>query len=501
MSKYTQKIVSYLSDTDPIINLGDNLINNVSISNIYTAASKSHNDRDNNSITTKSSKTFKKIHSSDEFPLMYIFFKKLYECKLLDDITPFPPDVSDLHTFIQWYRENSNAIKYDAIHMLMDNIDNTNPDDSQELVTLYTLIYKTEKPRTLLHDAIYKNSFVTVDIQFDLEISDLSYTEYYINDKHTIHFFYPITGLINTTDERYINIEQEKTSIVRQIIYIINTFENLIKIYRPDIEPSPVNLTVLYSNQKKNIHPEIKIICPDNVNSGSTYPGMSIVCWRKEEFYKVLIHELVHYHDFDYHVRKNDNQSRKGNRNDIRQNILVPNIDGIDKINESYTESLAIIILTIMRYVTSPKILSFDVFFINTLKTEIAFTLFQVSKVLTIFGCDNFSDYSGNKCIIKQSTSYRSYFIIKLLLLTNFDELIKLINKNMIIVNYTYTDFVNLINASWESFLQNNNNINIINKFIKQIKNIYAKHDMNNSDVTYELDWIHKTCRMSVFDL
>lgn len=485
MSKYTQKIVSYLSDTDPIINIGNNLMNNVSIENIYSAASKSHSDRDNNNVTVKSSRTFKKIHSAEDFPLMYIFFKKLYECNLLDNITPFPPDVSDIQTFIRWYRENSNAIKYDSIHTLIDKIDDTNPDDSNELILLYTLIYKTEKPRSLLHDAIYKNSFVTIDIQFDLEISDLTYTEYYINDKHTVHFFYPISELTNTTDEQDV--------IINQIVYIINTFENLVKKYRQDSDPSPVNLTVLYSNQKKNIHPEIKIICPDNVNSGSTYPGMSIVCWRKEELYKVLIHELVHYHDLDYHTRKNEK---------VMHIIQVPDIEGIDKINESYTESLAIIILTVMRYVISPKIQSFDVFFAKTLKMEIAFLLFQISKVFRIFGCDKFGDYVGNKCIIKQSTSYRSYFIIKVVLLTNIDEFISLINKNMIINGDSYGDFINLINTSWDSFIKNKNNIDIINIFIKNIKKVYTDYVTENNDIRNQnLDWIYKTCRMSVYDL
>jgi len=66
----------------------------------------------------------------------------------------------------------------------------------------------------------------------------------------------------------------------------------------------------------------------------------------------------------------------------------------------------------------------------------------------------------------------------------------------------SYDDFINLINISWKSFIKNKTNINIINNFMKNIKKVYTEYiTSNNDNMNQNLDWIYKTCRMSVYDL
>ena len=61
----------------------------------------------------------------------------------------------------------------------------------------------------------------------------------------------------------------------------------------------PLDIWIFLSNYKKII-PSNKILCSDNVNSGSSTTYLynndnGVICiWRKEEIYKVLVHELFH---------------------------------------------------------------------------------------------------------------------------------------------------------------------------------------------------------------
>ena len=128
------------------------------------------------------------------------------------------------------------------------------------------------------------------------------------------------------------------------------------------------------------------------------------------------------------------------------------------------------------------------------IEREILFLLFQIAKILVIFNCDNFNDYINNKILIKQNTSFRSYFIIKMILLLNINNLLNMINNNLSINNSRLIEFGDLINKSWEQMTENKIISDVINFFIKLINISYVNSDK-------KLDWIYKTCRMSVDDL
>ena len=64
--------------------------------------------------------------------------------------------------------------------------------------------------------------------------------------------------------------------------------------------------------------------------------------WRKEEFYKVLIHELTHYFGVDFYITDNIYKKLEKHFGELI------NILGVDRINESYTETIALTIHSIV---------------------------------------------------------------------------------------------------------------------------------------------------------
>lgn len=513
MSKYSQKIESFLSHVEPSIKLTKQITDNVCIKNIYDSVLKAQKTPINIKITNQT--LLKMIHTRDDYPLSYIFFKCLYEKDLLQRVLSHPPDITDLHTFMDWHRENIEHVNLDIIHRLMDslikdqydkkkddkkkelvyefdNIDDTphdipldelekvtdqkmtevfnkmfDVDIYEELITVYTLIFKPMGARKILHDAIYNNKFISIDVQYDIESVNLEHIECVINDKHKINMFIP---------------EGKTRPDLKKIATTIMMMEHLAEMYNNNPIGIPlVDLTIIFSDQKKNVYHWTNMLCCDNINSGSTYPGKSIVCWRREEFQKVLIHELFHYYKFDFHSSDPYYQQ-------LDSMIQVPKIIGSDMLNECYTESCTIIILIIYRYL----MLNMDSDFKKYLKTELSFIMFQLGKIISIFGGDSFRDLVTEKTIIKQNTSFRSYFLLKLILLCNIDALLDVMNESMIVSNERLLAFGNLINSSWNDFLTDTNNIYIINTFIQQITHAYEKGDDR---------WIFKTCRMSVNDI
>jgi len=480
MSKYSKKIESFLYDVDPSINLNKNAYDNISINNIYDSATQAIKPEYDIKIIKE--QQLKSIHERDDYPLSYIFFKCLYETELLNHILSHPPDITDLPTFIDWHRENIEHIDFDRIHTIMNQLYNdddneNNSDVYEELKLVYALMFKPIGVRKILHDAIYDNKFISIDVQYDLESVDLQYTEYLINDRHTVHLFVP---------------KDKPIPDLTKIAVTISTMENLAQIYTNGLNTAPVDLKIIFSDQKKTVYPWTRILCCDNINSGSTYPGVSIVCWRREEFQKVLIHELFHYYKFDFY--KTDPFYHQ-----LSSMILIPKIDDsdTDMLNECYTEACTMIILILIRYAMlnndsdSGSTNDMYEYLISHLKTEITFIMFQIAKIISIFGGDSFNDYVTGRIIIKQRTSFRSYFMVKLLLLYNIDELLDFINESMMVSNDRLLQLGNLINSSWIKFLKDDYDIRIIDNFISHNKEAFNTDDNR---------WIFRTCRMCVND-
>jgi hypothetical protein len=209
----------------------------------------------------------------------------------------------------------------------------------------------------------------------------------------------------------------------------------------------------ILTNLKKVI-PETKleILNKENVNSALTTSCVisgDIILYRKEEWFKVLIHELFHILGLDFSEYYKDIYSAK-----LRE---ILNIHSDYLIYETYNEFWATIINTL--YYTYFAIydgkaldkINLNKFYeINSINIniEITYSLMQVSKILFHMNM-NYEHLWSNKnddkmkrqILYKEDTNVLAYYILKTNLLLHYGEMFEwclLNNKNLLYFTEDY---------------------------------------------------------------
>jgi hypothetical protein len=202
------------------------------------------------------------------------------------------------------------------------------------------------------------------------------------------------------------------------------------------------------------------VLGKNHVNSGSTTNRKYIQIWRKEELFKVFIHELIHF--FKYDFIDNTNITTKC----IKEKI---NIDKSCRIlpNEAYVDTWTIILHSIYIANRLKKPVN------DILTYEIYFCLYQTAKIIKHYGflkMEDLFDKNFNKYIM-QTTSVFSYYIIKSSLLFNLDKFLNFTKKfNFIIFNQTEKNLQKFNSLIFEC-LTDLNFHREINKIIPLIQN------------------------------
>jgi hypothetical protein len=239
---------------------------------------------------------------------------------------------------------------------------------------------------------------------------------------------------------------------------------NFVNLYETPIQKYHLELVIFASDEKKIFPKKGEILTGDNVNSGSCYPKKIINIWRKEELIKVLIHELIHFYGIDFH----DSTQNYQKLSDVVNNIkLDDNCDSIDSCNESYTETLALIINT---YIIS-KLIKHD--FFELLTYEIYFTSAQVIKIIQHHNGNNIRDIFRIK--FKQLTSVRSYFIIKFMLLLHIESFLQMVDEHKLKIGSNlieYANYVYNVMTQRKYILVSDNTIKNFNNFDKDNKSL-----------------------------
>lgn len=256
--------------------------------------------------------------------------------------------------------------------------------------------------------------------------------------------------------------------VLKNVISILNLFNLITK------KENKYVINIFLSEEKKVISNN-KYLNADNINSGSTLPTYFITIWRKEELYKVLIHELIHYLEID--MKEHQNKFR----------VLYKDIKLVDNKcnpNEAYTELLALIFFNYWKFIKKgSEISKLENFLKYSLLIEMGWSYFQIGKILNFFGCfDKYEDLFRHDCEFKQKTNVLSYFILKTYLLFNISNTINCINFNTLKQSNMLTNkLLNTIDLSNYEFSK------IINWCINYYKN-----------TSYKLN--HSTLRMTCFD-
>lgn len=424
MDKYSLKIKNITNNLS-IKNL--NINKSIFINKLFNIIKNIYNP--NLNIPNYTIKYLKKIHDIDNDSLLFKFYK-LYK----------PNDIKSLNDFVKYYIENNLT----EIDIIKENIK-----DNTSLLNKFNKIYFDKDDRVEIKNIFYHNIFVSIDILHELESFDLKYIE--IIDSYFILKLY------------YYDIDNIDIYI-RNIINIINIIKEInnslhiesVKLY---------NVILFLGNQKKYLFGNK--ISPMNMNSGSTIKDVYVSVWRKEEYEKVLIHELCHYIsiDFDIYLNKKINT-------DI--NSLF-NLEGLNHVSESYNETVAGIINMCYKSIK----LNIDLNQIYLIETK--FLLFQTIKLINFFGGSKGYDIFTMK--IYQNTSCLSYIILKFILFYNLNDFMNILDEFNIICN-------------------SSKKINELNTFLLEIiikKDYITDIDKNTNFVinNWNNKFVYKTLRMS----
>ena len=202
-----------------------------------------------------------------------------------------------------------------------------------------------------------------------------------------------------------------------QIITILNLFS---------FHHNNVIMNLYYLEKKKEIKKD-NIINMDCVNSGSTYQNSGeFTVWRKEEFMKVAIHELIHsiYLDHQY-INKNE-------VNKLLSNICVNKNKIHLQPNESFVEMNARLLYLIFSNLMNKK--DYNVF-LKMIYNEQIWSLVQSIKILNHYKFNSIEDFLDNKkCsyYFEQESCVYSYYLVVASFLQNLSKYLDFLEKHHI---------------------------------------------------------------------
>jgi hypothetical protein len=218
-------------------------------------------------------------------------------------------------------------------------------------------------------------------------------------------------------------------------------------------------LIYLFSKTYKLTTLHIKLICyehdrllpdsgdilPYHVNGGVTsynYTDASIIVYRKQEIIKVLTHEMIHAFCLDAKNIPSHEEMFLNNYFKIRCKSIT--------INESFTDSLACLINTIMfSYFEDSSMKSFQKNF-NKEKNHI---IEKATLILKYYGYHKINNKLEIKHHICEHTHTISYYVLKALIFTYIHDFANLLENNKMTINVP--EYIKLIHAKLDIFIKN----------------------------------------------
>lgn len=238
------------------------------------------------------------------------------------------------------------------------------------------------------------------------------------------------------------------------------------------------------------------VIGPENVNSGLTLPCRDItqvIVYRKEEFMKVIIHELIHSMAIDLTHTNSDYKNRLDK---------FFNIESTYNLNETYTELWALIInilffvgFTIDNHIDEIGIIQV----INDcIRIETKFSIIQVIKILNFMSL-SLKDLTvrDKNSRFKENTHVFGYYIMKYLLLYDLNKFINVCNYKSSNILTISSDKQHIVKYKIEKF------INIIIKLMENQQFIIKFSKIENwfDSVNNKNNILFNTMRMTCIEL
>ena len=235
---------------------------------------------------------------------------------------------------------------------------------------------------------------------------------------------------------------------------------------------------------------KIDVLNENNVNTAFTTScqyNTEIVIFRSEEWLKVLLHETFHSFGLDF-----------SDMNTTKCNKEILNIFKVSsKVNlyEAYVECWAEILNALFcSFFIMKNKRDFEEFVLNAeilINIERYYSFFQMVKTLKFMGLNYVDLYSGNERVglYKEKTSVLSYYIIKLILINNFQDFLEWCykyNNSLLQFNKTFQNqmrFCEFIKLHYKTktFIKDISNTETFLNKLKKKENEYLLTNMRMS--------------------
>lgn len=192
------------------------------------------------------------------------------------------------------------------------------------------------------------------------------------------------------------NSKQEIDLYIHKTLSALNFFNFFHK------NDNDLNLYIFLNDTKKSI-PKDNYFTSEHVNTGYSVKGKYVCIFRKEEFEKVLFHELIHFYNLDIQEYSSF----------IKKNIPVK---FMFNPNEAFTDFFAIILQILYISSVSNKKLK------DLIYVELGYINSNVKKIMNVPKYNEIEDFLKMDNF-NQSTSVFSYYIFKSALFNNIDLL------------------------------------------------------------------------------
>jgi hypothetical protein len=339
---------------------------------------------------------------------------------------------------------------------------------------------------------IYNSNFFPENIKKNIEETTTTLIEYNaVLDGRVINFYFYThdnSNLPTNTLDIYINY-------MLMWIHILNLYgENKCSKF--------LNIFIFLTDFKKTVPSNnFTILSPQEVNTGFTIVCSKIseiVIYRKEEWFKVFLHETLHNFGFEFSTMRlsefNNNISR-----------LFP-IQSKFNLFESYCETWARIINAVFCSYSilnnKDNINEFLSYTDFLLQIERVFSLYQANKILNYMGIKYENLFKNDKISIaarkhlyKEKANVFAYYIVTSILMNDYTKFLKWCNvNNFAIMKFNKTPRTL---TSFYDFIKNNYDSEIYIKSLKCIQNINKK---NNNNIKND-DILKNSLRMTILEL
>ena len=339
---------------------------------------------------------------------------------------------------------NHSSIKmsmgsYEILYQLYERITNYKPNDKP--ITNKNKLYD---------ELVDKEVFQSIPIQIQTTIKKTRYVSKNVSynllsgRQICIHIFHKIN---------------EKDSFVNELCDKMYIWLSFLDKYANEKCSMTLKIYIFLTEKEKKLTEEDSAIEPINANTAFTFSckqDNEICIYRKEECFKVFIHETFHSFGVDF-----SNMSQILANKIISSKFKIINKDIDFRIYESYCESWALVINILFMLYTYDKIeakpQNFELWKNRCeiyLTYENLWSIFQANKVMNHYGIQEDMLSSNEISYEENNTSPFSYYILKSYLINNIDDFIiwsDTNNFNILFFNNTKKNIQNFSNFIYES--------------------------------------------------